>query len=157
MPLETDPDSLMRQRGMQLPVPLQPAGNYTPVRQFGKLLFLSGMGPTNAPQGVRVTGKVGLDISPAEAQHAAYLTCLNVLSALASHLGDISAVAGFVKVNGYVNCAPGFVDLPPVVDGFSTLINELWPGSTGHARSAVGVAELPFDIAVEIECIAELH
>lgn len=157
MTLQTDPDSLLRQRGVELPLPLQPAGNYIPVRQFGKLLFLSGMGPTNAPQGLKVTGKVGLDISAAEARHAAYLTCLNALSALSSHLGGLSAVAGFVKVNGYINCAPGFVDFPPIVDGFSKLVNELWPDSTGHARSALGVAELPFDIAVEIECIAELH
>lgn len=157
MTLETDPDSLLRRRGVHLPSPLQPAGNYMPVRQYGKLLFLSGMGPTNAPQDVRVTGKVGIDISLAEARHAAYLTCLNTLSALAYHSGGLSAVAGFVKVNGYVNCAPGFVDLPPIVDGFSKLVNELWPGSAGHARSAVGVAELPFDIAVEVECIAELH
>lgn len=157
MTLKTDPDSLLRRRAIQLPSPLQSAGNYIPIRQVGKLLFLSGMGPTNAPQDVPVTGKVGLDISLTEARHAAYLTCLNTLSALTSHLGDLSTVAGFVKVNGYVNCAPGFVDLPPIVDGFSKLVNELWPDSTGHARSAVGVAELPFDIAVEVECIAELH
>lgn len=157
MKLETDPDSLLRQRGIELPLPLQPAGNYIPVRQVGKLLFLSGMGPTNAPHDIRVTGKVGLDISLTEARYAACLTCLNTLSALSCHLDGLSGVAGFVKVNGFVNCAPGFIDLPPIVDGFSKLVNELWPGSTGHARSAVGVAELPFDIAVEIECIAELH
>ena len=153
----TDPAEVLRQKGITLPPPLSPAGQYSPVRQVGNLVFLSGMGPTNAPEGVPVTGKVGRDVSLAQAQHAAYLTCLNALSSLEAHCGSLSAVAGFAKVNGYINCAPGFIELPPVIDGFSSLINELWPESIPHARAAIGVAELPFDICVEVECVAELR
>jgi enamine deaminase RidA (YjgF/YER057c/UK114 family) len=143
--------------GLQLPQATPPAGNYVGAVRSGSLLFLSGHGPSG-PDGVPVFGKVGRDLDVAEAQAAARLVGLNLLSTMRRELGSLDNVERIVKVLGMVNCAPGFNQTPAVIDGCSDLLVAVFGESIGkHARSAVGLAELPFDIAVEIELVAQVR
>jgi enamine deaminase RidA (YjgF/YER057c/UK114 family) len=103
-----------------------------------------------------MAGKVGADVTPERAYEAARLTALSVLASLKQQLRDLDRVTAWVKVLGLVNCAPGFSGIPGVVNGFSDVILELWGDSGRHARSAIGVAELPFDMPVEVEAIVEV-
>jgi enamine deaminase RidA (YjgF/YER057c/UK114 family) len=141
--------------GIELPVPLQPAGLYVPAVRAGDLLFLSGTGPVRA-DGSLVTGKVGRDLDLDAAREAARLTGLQILAALAAELGDLDRVHRVVKLFGMVNCAPGFNRTPQVIDGCSELLVEVLGDAGRGARSAVGTAELPFDIAVEIEAVVQV-
>jgi enamine deaminase RidA (YjgF/YER057c/UK114 family) len=87
---------------------------------------------------------------------AARLTGLSILASLKAELGELDRVTGWVKALGLVNCSPGFNVTPAVINGFSDLILDLWGDAGRHARSAIGAAELPFEIPVEIEAIAEV-
>jgi enamine deaminase RidA (YjgF/YER057c/UK114 family) len=151
-----DVDLRLRELGIELPAPRGPAGNYVPGRIAGDLFFLSGMGPVQ-PDGGLVTGKVGeggLDLETARG--AARLTGLQLLAAMRAELGDLDRVRGVVKLFGMVNCAPGFNRTPAVIDGCSDLLVEVLGERGRGARSAVGMAELPFDIAVEIEAVVHV-
>jgi enamine deaminase RidA (YjgF/YER057c/UK114 family) len=151
-----DVDRRLRERGIELPAPMGPGGNYVPAMIAGDLLFLSGMGPVR-PDGGLVTGKVGdggLDV--ATARDAARLTGLQLLAALRAELGDLGRVRQVVKLFGMVNCRPGFNRTPAVIDGCSDLFAEVFGDAGRGARSAVGMAELPFDIAVEIEAVVRV-
>jgi enamine deaminase RidA (YjgF/YER057c/UK114 family) len=99
-------------------------------------------------------GKVGDAVTLEQAYEAARLTGLSILASLKAELGDLDRVTAWGKVLGLVNCAPGFNSTPAVINGFSDLILQLWGDAGQHARSAIGVAELPFDIPVEIEAVA---
>lgn len=148
--------------GLSLPQP-PPPPPATPlpfpwVRLRGDRAYISGHGPLN-PDGTTAGpfGKVGRDVTPAEAAASAELVALAMLGSLKRALGDLDRVSAWVRVLGMVNVAPGFTDTPFVVNGFSDLILGLWgPEAGAHARSAIGVAELPFDIPVEIEAEVEL-
>jgi enamine deaminase RidA (YjgF/YER057c/UK114 family) len=122
----------------------------------GDHVYISGHGPIDGSE-ILVKGKVGADVSLEEAYEAARLTGLSMLATLDHVLGDLDRVTRWVKALGLVNCAPGFNITPVVVNGFSDLILELWGDAGRHARSAIGAAELPFDISVEIEAIAEIR
>jgi enamine deaminase RidA (YjgF/YER057c/UK114 family) len=136
---------------------MAPAGNYVPAVAVGDLLFLSGTGPVRA-DGSLVTGKIGpggaLDL--AAAREAARLTGLQILATLAAELGDLGRVRRVVKLFGMVNCAPGFNNTPAVIDGCSDLLVAVFGESGRGARCAVGMAELPVDIAVEIDAIVQV-
>jgi enamine deaminase RidA (YjgF/YER057c/UK114 family) len=143
--------------GLTLPEPLRlPAGVELPfpwVRVHGDRVFVSGHAPLS-PDGSLAGpfGKVGAEVSPAAAYDAARLTGLAVLASLRRELGDLDRITAWLRVFGMVNAAPGFVETPAVVNGFSDLVLALWGQAAGsHARSAVGLAELPFGIPVEIE------
>jgi enamine deaminase RidA (YjgF/YER057c/UK114 family) len=143
--------------GLELPQPLKTtAGLELPfpwVRLWPGRAFVSGHGPLQ-PDGslTPATGKVGVDVTEEHAYHAARLTGLAILASLHRALGDLDRVTGWLRVFGMVNTAPGFTRTPAVINGFSDLILELWgPDAGAHARSAIGVAELPFNIPVEIE------
>lgn len=140
---------------MELPPVAPPVANFVRVRQVGDLLFLSGHGPVR-PDGSRVVGKVGADLGIEEAQAAARLTGLSMLATIRQHLGDLDRVKTVVKVLGMVNSAPGFDRQPEVMDGFSDLMVEVFGEAGRHTRSAVGMAELPFGIPVEVEMILEV-
>ncbi len=147
----------LKKMGLVLPEPtLVPKGVSLPfssVRVVGDRAFISGHGPTN-PDGSLWDrlGKVGGDLSLEEGYEAAKSTALAILGDLKRALGDLDRVAAWLKVLGMVNTSPGFNQTPAVINGFSDLINELYGPQRGtHARSAIGVAELPFDIPVEIE------
>ena len=142
--------------GITLPPALKPAGNYVDAVRTGDLLFLAGHGPVQA-DGRFVRGKVGTDLDLADARDAARLVGLSLLATVRRELGTLDAVRRVVKVLGMVNCAPGFNQTPAVIDGCSDLLVEVFGEDIGrHARSAVGMAELPFDIPVEIEMIVEV-
>jgi enamine deaminase RidA (YjgF/YER057c/UK114 family) len=144
----------LRHLGIELPEMMIPAGSYVAARVTGDLVFVSGQGPWHA--GGLVKGKVGRDLSAEQAREAARLTGLNLLAVLRAELGSLDRVASIVKVLGMVNCAPGFNDTPSVINGCSDLLVDVFGEAGKHARSAVGMAELPFDIAVEIELVAEV-
>ena len=150
-------ESRLVELGLQLPEEMPPAGNYVGVVRTGSLLFVSGHGPS-APDGVFVRGKVGRDLDLAGGREAARLVGLNLLATIRRELGSLDDVERIVKVLGMVNCAPGFNQTPAVIDGCSDLLVAVFGETIGkHARSAVGMAELPFDIAVEIELVAQVR
>jgi enamine deaminase RidA (YjgF/YER057c/UK114 family) len=123
------------------------------VRVCGSRALISGHGPTLADGTFAGPfGRVGTDVTPEDAYLAARRTALAILASLHRELHDLNRITAWVRVFGMVNCAPGFRAMPTVINGFSDLIIELFGPECGqHARSAVGVAELPFDIPVEIE------
>lgn len=150
------PSQRLAELGLMLPVASTPAGLYQPGVQVGSLLFLSGVGPKRA-DGSFVTGKVGDTVSPEEAHQAARLAGVQLLAAINEQMGSLDRVVRIVKLLGMVNCAAGFTQTPAVIDGCSELFIEVFGADAGTAaRSAVGMAELPFDIAVEIEAIIEV-
>lgn len=146
-----------------LPPPLQlPPGVVLPfpwVRIVGSRALISGHGPTNADGSLATPlGKVGLDVSEAQAYQAARLTGLAILGSLQRQLGDLDRIIAWTRVFGMVNSAPGFNRQPAVINGFTDLILDVFGSEAGsHARSAVGLAALPFDIPVEIEGEVELR
>ncbi len=141
--------------GIELPPVFPPAGNYLGCIRSGDLLHVGGHGPVSG--GTVVTGKVGGTVSLDEARVAARMTGLSILATMRDELGDLDRVRRIVKVFGMVNVAPGFNQTPAVIDGCSDLLVEVFGDRGRHTRSAVGLAELPFDIAVEIELIAEVE
>ena len=148
--------------GLTLPPPMvPPSGVVLPfsfVRIVGNRALISGHGPQN-PDGSIATplGKVGRDLTVEQGYTAARLTALSILGSLQRALGDLDRIANWGRVFGMVNSAPGFNRQPNVINGFSDLILELYgPDAGAHARSAVGMAELPFDIPVEIEGECEI-
>jgi enamine deaminase RidA (YjgF/YER057c/UK114 family) len=148
--------------GLILPPPMvPPSGIVLPfqfVRIVGSRALISGHGPQN-PDGSIATplGKVGRDLTAEQGYAAARLTALSILGSLKRVLGDLDRIGSWGRVFGMVNSAPGFNRQPNVINGFSDLILELYgPVAGAHARSAVGMAELPFDIPVEIEGDCEI-
>lgn len=137
-----------------LPPVMAPAGSYQPCVVVGSAVHVGGHGPVNG--GEMITGKVGAELDLEQGRRAARLTGLSILSTLQHQLGDLDRVDRIVKVFGMVNAAPGFDQMPAVIDGCSDLLIEVFGDAGRHTRSAVGMAELPFGIAVEIELIAAL-
>ncbi len=144
------PEALVLPPGVKLP--------FAMVRVLGKRALISGHGPQN-PDGTLAGpfGKVGVEVTVEEAYHAARLTTLGILGSLKRELGSLEQVRNWVKAFGMVNCLPDFQQQPAVINGFSDLILALYGPERGcHARSAVGMAALPFNIPVEIEAEVEL-
>ena len=144
----------MRELGIVLPPVFPPVGNYLGCVVDGDLVWVGGHGPEDGER--RVTGKVGADLSLEQAREAARMTGLSILATLQAELGDLDRIERIVRVFGMVNCAPGFNQTPAVIDGCSDLLVELFGEAGRHTRAAVGIAELPFDIAVEIELVARI-
>jgi enamine deaminase RidA (YjgF/YER057c/UK114 family) len=150
------PEERLSELGIELPPPVPPVAAYVPAVRTGDLVYISGQGPVK--EGAIVcTGKVGRDVDVATAQEAARLTCINGLAALKGEIGDLSRVARVVKLLVMVNSAPGFDQQPQVANGASELLQDVFGEDGRHARSAVGVAELPFGMSVEIEFIFEVR
>jgi len=143
--------------GLVLPPVVQaPAGVVLPfsfIRLVGNRAFISGHGPQNPDGSIAgPRGKLGRELSVEQGYAAARLTALSILGSLKRALGDLDRISAWVRVFGMVNSAPGFNQQPSVINGFSDLILQLYGQDIGaHSRSAVGMAELPFDIPVEIE------
>ena len=141
--------------GLELAQPAKPEFNYLTAIQAGDLVFVSGHGPKPDPQNEFI-GKVGAEVDAETAYRAAGVTILRSLSSLRAEIGDLDRVAQVVKLFGMVNSAPGFNQQPYVIDGASDLLVDIFGDRGRHTRSAVGMAELPFGICVEIEMVVRL-
>jgi enamine deaminase RidA (YjgF/YER057c/UK114 family) len=140
--------------GIELPEVVTPLAAYVPAVRTGNLVYTSGQVPITAGQ-VEATGKVGADVTPEVGKAMARVCALNALAAVNSLVG-IDAVTRVVKVVGFVASAPGFNGQPGVVNGASELFGEVFGDAGAHARSAVGVSELPLNVPVEVELIVEV-
>lgn len=151
----------LQDMGLALPPPVTPPPGvllpFPPVRLLGRRALISGHGPLAANGNfAEPLGKLGQALTVEQGFQAAQLTGLAILASLQRALGDLDRITAWVRVFGMVNAAPGFMRMPEVINGFSTLILALYgPEAGAHARSAVGMAELPFNIPVEIEAEVE--
>ena len=150
-----DPEARLREIGHELPEVSEPAGAYVPASRSGALIFTAGQLPFEGGE-LSVTGKVGETVTPENAREAARLCALNALAAAAAEAGGLNRIARVVRITGYIASAPGFNRQPEVLNGASELIGEVFGEAGLHARSAVGVAELPLGAPVEVELVAEL-
>jgi enamine deaminase RidA (YjgF/YER057c/UK114 family) len=150
----------LRQMGHTLPEPFKfPKPNRTGCVVVGAIVFVSGHGRYNGPTaGIKTVGKLGRDLTIEEGYAAARLVALSMLASLKQELGDLDRIKRLVRLMGMVNVAPGFDRMPEVIDGASDLFYELLGAQNGrHARTAVGLAELPHGIPVEINGEFELR
>jgi len=147
----------IKELGITLPDPPKPGGNYVPAVRVGNLLFLSGHGPSRVEGKPSARGKVGRDLSTEDGYKVAREVGVNLLGTARALLGSLDKVKRIVKVLGMVNSAEGFGEQPKVINGFSDLMVEVFGEQGRHARSAVGMAELPSGIPVEIEMILEVE
>ena len=158
MPLDdrsTAPESRLAALGLALPEPRTPVGSYLPATTVGELVFASGH--ASFADGRHIAGTLGLDLDVAAGRRAAERAALGILATLKAELGELARVRRIVKVLGLVRSTPEFTQHPAVVDGCSDLLVAVFGESGRHARSAVGVASLPFGAAVEIELIASIE
>ncbi len=140
--------------GIELPDVPAPAGAYVPAVRTGNLVYTAGQVPFVGGT-IAATGKVGQEVSPEEAKGHARTCALNALAAVHALVG-VDAITRVVKVVGFVASAEGFTGQPAVVNGASELLGEIFGDAGRHARSAVGVAELPLGVPVEVELIVEV-
>lgn len=150
------PEERLRGLGLELPAPPVPVAAYALAVATGDLLYLSGTTCYRDGQPM-YRGKVGRDLTAEQGHEAARQTALNLLAIIRDHLGGLRHVAQVVKVNGYVNSAPGFVEQPAVMNGASELLLAVFGERGRHARTSIGVAELPGDIPVEIEMVVRVR
>jgi len=149
-------EARLAQLGLDVPTAPTPAANYIPWVRTGNLVYIAGQVPMK-DGAFRWVGKVGAEWSMDEGKQAAREVALNILSQLKAALdGDLDRVVRAVKLNGFVNCVPDFVHQPAVINGASELMIEVFGDAGRHARSAVGVASLPFGVAVEIDGVFEV-
>ena len=146
----------IRALGHSLPEPPRAVGTYVGAVRVGSLVFVSGHGPVRDGQFV-YQGKLGQDMDIPTARQAAELVMLNALASLKAEIGSLDRVKRIVKLLGMVNCTPDFAEQPRVIDGASDLLAAIFGEAGRHARSAVGMAALPFGIPVEIEMIVEVE
>ena len=140
--------------GVEIPAVVPPLAAYVPAVRTGNLVYTAGQLPIASGKLVG-TGKVGAEVSPEDGKALARVCALNALAAVHSLVG-IDAVTRVVKVVGFVASAPGFHGQPAVINGASELLGEVFGDAGAHARSAVGVSELPLDAPVEVEIIVEV-
>jgi enamine deaminase RidA (YjgF/YER057c/UK114 family) len=141
--------------GLALPTAAAPVAAYVPAVKSGNLVFTAGQLPVVDGKLLK-EGKVGRDVTAEEAKDLAQLCALNALAAI-SLVADLDQIERVVRVGGFVNCAPGFIAIPGVVNGASELLIKIFGDVNGkHARTAVGVAELPLNAPVEIEMVVQL-
>jgi enamine deaminase RidA (YjgF/YER057c/UK114 family) len=152
-------ESKLAELGITLPTPAAPVANYVPFVRTGNLVVVSGqvcLGP-DGKLGDTHKGKVGGEVSPEAARDAARLCAINVLAQLKAAIGDLDKAVRCVRLGGFINATPTFGALPGVMNGASDLMVAVLGDKGRHARTTVGVAELPFDAAVEVEGIFEVR
>ena len=150
------PTERLAELGLTLPPVATPQAAYVPAVRTGAYVYVSGQVPVVDGK-LPATGKVGAEVSPADAAGLARICGLNAIAAAAAAAGGLDRIRRIVKVVGFVASAPGFNGQPLVVNGASELLIEVFGEEGRHARSAVGVAELPLDAPVEVELIAEVR
>ena len=151
-----DPESKLKELGIELMIPSDPVANYVNTVRSGNLLFISGKGPLKN-DGEYIKGKLGYDLSIDEGYEAARATAINLISTIKSAVGDLKNVKKIVRVNGMVNSASNFTDQPKVINGCSDLLVEVFGDRGKHTRVALGMNSLPMNIAVEIDLIIEVE
>ena len=150
-------DARLQELGIELPQASAPAANYVPYVRTGNLLFMAGQ-VTVWNRERRFVGKLGREFTAEEGQKAARLCALNLIAQLRRALdGDLDRLVRGVRVGGFVNSMPDFLEQPKVVNGASDLFVEVFGDAGKHARTAVGTNVLPFDIAVEVEAVFEVR
>ena len=147
-------ESRLIELGYALPPPPEPIGNYLSASTSGNIMWMAGVGARRA-DGSRISGKLGQDLTVAEGYEAAKWCALNLLSRMKMELGDLDRVTGILKVFGMVNSSPDFEEQAKVIDGASDLFVELFGEAGRHSRSAPGMAVLPRNTAVIIDCVIE--
>ena len=141
--------------GLTLPVAAAPVAAYVPAVRTGNLVFTAGQLPLVDGK-IPFIGKVGSDVTPEQAKEMAQICALNALAAI-SLVADIDQIERIIRVGGFVNGVPGFVAIPQVINGASELLIKLFGEVNGkHARTAIGVAELPLNAPVEVEMVVQL-
>ncbi|MDO4187631.1 MAG: RidA family protein [Lachnospiraceae bacterium] len=148
-------ENRIKELGIDLPEAAAPAAMYVPVKQTGNLLFVSGQIPVKAGV-MQYTGKVGEDRTLEEAQAAARLCAINIISAVKAHVGDLDKVSSIVKITAFVASKTGFDKQHLVANGASELLFDVFGEAGRHTRSAVAVNQLPLDATVEVEAIIEI-
>ena len=148
-------ESKVKEMGLTIPEVAKPVAAYVPAIKVGDYVYTSGQIPFVEGK-LAYAGKAGTDLSVEQCYDAAKVCALNCLAAVKSVIGNLDNIEQIVKVVGFVNSAPGFVDQPKVINGASELIGTIFGKQGEHSRSAVGVAELPINAAVEVEMIVKV-
>ncbi len=142
--------------GLTLPEPAKPVASYVSFVQTGNLVHISGQLSNDASGGIK--GTVGVDVTPEQAAAAARLCAINLIAQIKAAVdGDLERVVRIVKLGGFVQAGPGFTAIPAVINGCSDLMVEVFGDAGKHARSAVGVYQLPLGFAVEVDAIVEVR
>ncbi|QTC91770.1 RidA family protein [Brevundimonas goettingensis] len=142
--------------GITLPEPAKPVASYVSFVQSGNLVHISGQLSNDASGGIK--GTVGVDVTPEQAAAAARLCAINLIAQIKAAVdGDLERVVRIVKLGGFVQAGPGFSAIPAVINGCSDLMVEVFGDAGKHARSAVGVYQLPLGFAVEVDAIVEVR
>jgi enamine deaminase RidA (YjgF/YER057c/UK114 family) len=150
-------DARLLELKIQLPKAARPVANYIPYTVVGNLVFVSGQIPIGF-DGIEFDGKVGADLSVDEGRNAARLCALNLLAQVRQACsGDLDRVVRVVRLGGFVNCTDGFGQQPQVINGASDLMVDVFGDAGKHARTAVGVNDLPLNVAVEIDGVFEIR
>ena len=148
-------EAKLAELGLVLPPPPDPVGNYLSASRSGNIMWMAGVGPRRA-DGSMISGKLGADLSVDQGYDAARWCALNLLARMKAELGDLDRVSRILKVVGMVNSDPNFVQQAQVVDGASDLFVALYGENGRHSRSAPGMAALPGNAAVIVECVVEV-
>ena len=149
-------ENRLEEIGIELPPPVKPMANYVTTVQTGNLVFTSGHGPVSM-SGELEKGQLGTDMTIEEGYQSARLVGLGLISTLKDTLGDLDRIKQVIKIVGFVNSTPDFLDHPKIVNGVSDLFVEVFGDKGKHARSAVGMVQLPGGIPVEVEVIVEIE
>jgi len=149
-------ENRLKELDIKLTTPEPPTANFVKTVRVGNLVFTSGHGPEK-PDGSRVIGKVGADLTLEQGQEAARFAGIALLSSLKAEIGDLNKIKRIVKVLGMVNCVDGYTDQPKVMNAFSDLMVSVFGEKGKHARSSVGMNALPRNMALEIEMIVEVE
>lgn len=154
--LAATPAENLAAQGITLPAVPAAIANYLPAVRSGNLVFLAGQ-IARGPDGKYLTGKVGRDLTEAQAAEAARTCAIQLLAALQAEVGDLAKVKRIVRVGGFVNCTDDFTAQPRVINGASDLLVAVFGPAGKHARAAVGVNALPAGAPVEVELVAEIE
>lgn len=149
-------DAKLAELGLALPPAPKPVATYIPAVRAGDLLFLSGTGPFKDGQ-IAFTGKLGRDLTVEQGYEAARLTLLNTLAMVRQELGTLDRVVRIVRLTGHVASAEGFTQQPSVINGASDLLVQIFGEAGRHARLALGAAELPLNMCIELELILQVR
>lgn len=148
------PEENLDRLGIALPAPMKPVATYVPFVITGKLLYVSGQ--VSATADGRILGRLGDDMELSAGQHAARICGINLIAQCKAAVGELSNIKRVVKLGGFVNAAPNFVDIPQVINGCSDLMVEVFGEAGKHARSAVACPTLPLGVAVEVDGVFEI-